>query len=816
MDRYVCIHCHFYQPPRENPWLEAVEVQDSAEPYHDWNERVTAECYRPNAHARILDAQGRIRQIVNNYSSISFNFGPTLLSWLEEKAPDTYGAILEADRVSRESRSGHGNALAQVYNHIIMPLANPRDRHTEVVWGLRDFQTRFGRDPEGMWLAETAADLDTLEALADNGIRFTVLAPHQARGVRKLGHGGRFRNVEGAKIDPTRAYQLKLPSGRTISLFFYDGPVSQAVAFENLLDNGETFAKRILGGFADTRDWPQLMHIATDGETYGHHHRFGEMALAFALQYIENEGRAKLTNYGEFLEKHPPTHEVEIINNTSWSCAHGVERWRSDCGCNTGGNGDWNQAWRAPLRAALDSLRDELAPTYERSAAELLKDPWRARDEYIDVILDRSAERVERYFRENSAHELNHDERVRALQLLEMERHALLMYTSCGWFFSELSGIETVQVIMYSGRALQLAQELFGDGLEKRFLDRLAVAASNLPEHGNGAQIFERWVRPARIGLLDVGAHYAISSLFDPYEKLSSIFCYDVEVTQEQRSVSGNAQLALGQVCVRSRITAEETGATYGVIRFGDHNVSAGVRRVRGEKEYRETQAEALRAFQAADIPETLRVLDRHFEGTSYSLRSLFKDEQRKVLRQILRSTMEEVESAYRQVYEHHASLMDFFGETGAPIPSVLRQTAEFVLNARIRRAFDVEDPIPVGELRSVIQTAQRERVTLGINGIGFVISRRLNRMSTELPEDPDVSVLDYLNEVIALVREFPFEVDLTRMQNRVYEYMETKYPAHAKREENEWVRQFGQLCDGLKLQLPRVSAEEEAPLRAS
>ena len=815
MDRYVCIHCHFYQPPRENPWLEAVEVQDSAEPYHDWNERVTAECYRPNAHARILDG-GSIRQIVNNYASISFNFGPTLLSWLEEKAPDTYAAILEADRQSRESRSGHGNALAQVYNHIIMPLANPRDRHTQVVWGIRDFQTRFGRDPEGMWLSETAADLDTLEALADNGIRYSVLAPNQARGVRKLGHGGKFRNVESAKIDPTRAYLLKLPSGRTINLFFYDGPVSQAVAFEKLLDNGENFAKRILGGFADTRDWPQLMHIATDGETYGHHHRFGEMALAFALQYIENEGQARLTNYGEFLEKHPPTHEVEIINNTSWSCAHGVERWRSDCGCNTGGDSDWNQAWRAPLRAALDTLRDELAPEYERAAAELLKKPWAARDASIDVILGRSDQNLAAFFHEQAAHELNHDEQVRALELLEMQRHALLMYTSCGWFFSELSGIETVQVIMYAGRALQLAQTLFGDGLEQRFLGRLAVAVSNLPEHGNGAQIYDKWVKPARIDLPDVGAHYAISSLFDPREQLKSIFCYDIEVKQERRSVSGSAQLALGQIAVHSRITTEAADLTYGVLRFGDHNVSAGIRKLRGEKEFMETAANALGAFQVADLPAALRSLDRHFEGTSYSLRSLFKDEQRRVLGQILRSTMEEVESAYGQVYEHHASLIDFFGEIGAPIPPILRHTSEFVLNARIRRAFDVEDPIPVGELRSVTQTAQRERVMLGINGIGFVISRRLNRMSEKLPEDPDVSMLDYLNEVIALVREFPFEVDLTRMQNRVYEYLETKYVEHASKGESEWVRRFAELCDRLKLELPRVAPEAEATLRAS
>ncbi|HEX6881542.1 MAG TPA: DUF3536 domain-containing protein, partial [Terriglobales bacterium] len=669
MDRYVCIHCHFYQPPRENPWLEAIELQDSAEPYHDWNERIAAECYTPNATARILGSDQRIQKIVNNYASISFNFGPTLLSWMEDKLPETYGAIQEADRISRETRSGHGNAIAQVYNHIITPLSNARDKRTQILWGLIDFQYRFGRDPEGMWLAETAVDVESLEALADNGIKFTILAPHQARGVRKLGQGGKFRNVEGAKIDPTRAYVCKLPSGRTINLFFYDGPISQAVAFEGLLRNGEDFAKRILGGFSEARDWPQLMHIATDGETYGHHHRHGEMALAYAMQYIEENKLATLTNYGEFLEKHPPTHEAEIANNTSWSCAHGVERWKSDCGCNSGMKPGWTQAWRAPLRNALDSLRDDLAEPFEKEGSKLLKDPWKARDGYIDVILNRSAESLDLFFAKHASHELTREEKVRALQLLEMERHTLLMYTSCGWFFDELSGLETVQVIMYAGRALQLALEVFADGFECRFLERLQEAPSNVSEYGDGAAIYERFVKPAQVDLLKVAAHYAISSLFDRYERESSIFCYDIEVEDDRRSVSGRAQLALGRANVRSRITLEETDATYGVLHFGDHNLSAGVRPFRGEEEFNKLVQDAGASFQAADLPGTIRVLDRHFDGVAYSLRSLFKDERRKVLREILRTTMEEVESAYGQIYEHHAPLMDFFAEIGSPLP---------------------------------------------------------------------------------------------------------------------------------------------------
>ncbi|HKG22327.1 MAG TPA: DUF3536 domain-containing protein, partial [Blastocatellia bacterium] len=363
MSRHICIHGHFYQPPRENPWLEEVELQDSSFPYHDWNQRITAECYAPNAASRILDKSGRLTDIVNNYSKISFNFGPTLLSWMERHAPAVHRTILDADGESRESFSGHGSALAQVYNHVIMPLASPRDKRTQVVWGIRDFEYRFGRKPEGMWLAETAVDIETLETLAQNGIRFTILAPRQAARVRSPGK--RWRDVSGGRVDPKQPYRYNLPSGKSIDLFFYDGPISQDVAFNNLLASGERFAGRLLRAFTGTHGQNQLVHIATDGETYGHHHRHGDMALAYCIRHIESNNLAKVTVYGEYLEKFPPAQEVEILENTSWSCAHGVERWRQNCGCSTGREG-WTQAWRSPLRQALDWLRDGLEAVYER------------------------------------------------------------------------------------------------------------------------------------------------------------------------------------------------------------------------------------------------------------------------------------------------------------------------------------------------------------------------------------------------------------------------------------------------------------------
>ena len=524
---YLCIHCHFYQPPRENPWLEQIELQDSAYPYHDWNERISAECYGPNLAARILDEQQYITRIVNNYTKISFNFGPTLLSWAAEHAPEMYTGILNADKQSQKIFSGHGSAIAQAYNHMIMPLANSRDKLTQIRWGIEDFRSRFGRLPEGLWLPETAVDIESLDLMAQCGIAYTILAPRQAKAIRPIAEPG-WQDVSSSQIDPSRAYQFTGPSGKTLALFFYDGPISQGVAFEKLLNNGEAFAKRLTGSFSSSRTWPQMMHIATDGETYGHHHRHGEMALAYALDCVESKKLAKITNYGEFLHAHPPTHEAQIFENTSWSCIHGVERWRGNCGCNAGRHG-WSQEWRRPLREALDWLRDWITPRFESMAEGLLKDPWAARDGYISVVLQRTPDSRDQFGKEFFARDLSMDEQVTVWKLMELQRNAMLMYTSCGWFFDELSGIETVQVIQYAGRVVQLAEQLFKEPLEDQFLERVAAAKSNLPEYGDGSTIYRRYVKPSMVDLEKVGAHYSISSLFAPYGEGTDVFAYSVK-----------------------------------------------------------------------------------------------------------------------------------------------------------------------------------------------------------------------------------------------------------------------------------------------
>ena len=810
MERYLCIHCHFYQPPRENPWLEAVEIQDSAYPYHDWNERITAECYAPNSAARILDGEGHIVKIVNNYSRISFNFGPTLLSWMEDNAPHTYAKILQADSESQQIFSGHGSAIAQAYNHIILPLATRRDKYTQVLWGIRDFERRFGRAPEGMWLPETAVDLETLEAVAELGIRFTILAPHQARQVHKMS-GQRWRNVEGAKIDPTRAYIASLPSGRNLSLFFYDGPISQAVAFEHLLSSGEQFAQRLLSGFSDARRWPQLMHIATDGETYGHHHPHGDMALAYALEYIESRGLARITNYGEYLAKHPPTHEVEILNNTSWSCMHGVERWRGDCGCNSGMKPAWRQHWREPLRATLDWLRDQLAAACEPTAREYLRDPWAARDDYIQLVLERSPEARQAFLARHASRELTEDEQVTVWKLLEMQRHAMLMYTSCGWFFDELSGIETVQVIMYAGRALQLAREALQQDFEAGFLQRLRQAPSNVPGLGDGARIYELWVKPAVLDLLKVAAHFAISSLFDHHEEHPSIYCYDITLNDFRRFQSGRFRLDVGQPRVCSRITQECGSFTYGVLHLGDHNINAGVREFQGQETYAEAARELSEAFNRADVAESLRVLDRHFHGAQYTLQSLFRDEQRRIMGHILDSRLAEMEANYRQIYENDAPLMRFLSELHMPRPKVLQVTAEFVVNSSLRHAFEAEE-VDLGAIAALMDAAARDEITLDTPGLSYALKRRLSELAGELAADPaEPGVFAQFEAAVRLARSLPFEVDLWHAQNVCYRVLQDLCTdAGIDPGARDWVQRWLAIAE--KLNLRCSPATDHAP----
>ncbi|MEA2640620.1 MAG: hypothetical protein QOF51_2014 [Chloroflexota bacterium] len=809
MDHFICVHGHFYQPPRENPWLEAIELQDSAYPFHDWNERITAECYAPNAASRILDSQNRIIDISNNYAHMSFNFGPTLLSWMEQAAPSAYMAIINADRQSQQYFSGHGSAIAQAYNHIIMPLANLRDKYTQVRWGIKDFEARFGRSPEGMWLPETAVDLETLEALAWCGIRFTILAPHQAQRVRKIGTS-EWTDVSGARVDPTMPYEIRLPSGRRLALYFYDGPISRAVAFEGLLANGERFANRLLGGFSETRERPQLLHIATDGETYGHHHRFGDMALAYALHHIEANDLARLTNYSEYLEICPPTHEVEIVERTAWSCAHGIERWRSDCGCNSGNQSGWSQSWRGPLRQSLDRLRDTLATPFEEQAGQILADPWAARDAYVQVVLDRSRANVDAFLQTHQSHPLSPSEQTRALQMLEMQRHLLLMYTSCGWFFDEISGIETVQCLQYAGRAMQLAHEALGIQVESRFIRMLQRAKSNVAIFGDGSKVYERLVKPAAVNLPKVAAHYAVSSLFEPYADRTQLYCYDVQRDAYRTMQAGHAKVAIGRLKVTSDITRESAPLTVGVVHLGDHNLRAGVAGDRDQQTYVGLVDEITPLFEQADLAQVILVLDKRFNGATYSLKSLFRDEQREILAFILQSTLDEAETTYRQVYEHHAPLMRMLGDIGVPRPRALQAAAELVLTTDLRREISSDD-VDLDRVRSLLREARETDVTLDAAGLGHAMERTLERLVARLRAEPsDQELLERLDGLTGLIRELPFPVDLWTAQNLYWEVLHATYPqTHWRAQQGDasarlWEQRFAALGERLGVRVPQ------------
>jgi alpha-amylase/alpha-mannosidase (GH57 family) len=836
--RFVCVHGHFYQPPRENPWLETIEVQDSAAPYHDWNDRITAECYAPNGASRITNKKDEIIRIMNNYARMSYNFGPTLLSWLNDNAPRSYRMILDADKASAQHYSGHGSAMAQVYNHIIMPLASRRDAITQIRWGIADFEHRFGRKPEGMWLAETAVNRSVLDLMAQHGIKFTVLAPVQCARVRPLaaapaktparGESG-VRNRTAAEpawtetpdaiVDPTHPYLVKLDEGRSIAVFFYDGPNSRAVAFEGLLNSGENFGQRLLDGFHTDapENIAQLSHIATDGESYGHHHKHGEMALSYAMHWIEEGKQADLTNYGEFLERFPPKWEAEVAEDTSWSCAHGVERWRSNCGCN-GGKVGWSQEWRAPLREALDFLRDATAPLAEYVGRPFFKDLWAARDAYIDIVLDRSPGAEVRFFAKHATHPLTTAERITAFELLELERHTQLMYTSCGWFFDELSGIETVQIIAYAGRVLQLAAKLFGPpgvALEAGFLNILARAKSNIPEIGDGAEVYRRYVLGMRIGLEQVGAHYAISSIFRTYPEDGTIFCFDVHRLSHEVFASGRGRVALGRSRIYSKITEETEEICFAVLHLGDQNLSAAVKRFISSDPaevaaFDTFSREVGIAMRRANLPEVIRLIDRFFGETAYSLNSLFADEQHRILRTILNQTLSEMEDSLRKIYEDHASLLHYLTESGMAAPPALASAAQFAINARLRRAIEAEAFDP-NEVESLLLRAHDDQITLDTQLLSFTAGQRMKRAMVRLEAaaagDPAAAGALATALLIAdAVHKMPFEVNIWQAQNIWNDLLrrsDTNYWP------SEWKEEFKRLGKTMNISVDELVIEE-------
>jgi len=740
--KYVVIHGHFYQPPRENPWIEAIERQPGAAPHHDWNEVVTWECYLPNMVSRVVNASGQIVDLVNNYRHMSFNFGPTLLAWLEGAFPDVYAAIIEADRASAAANDGHGNAMAQAYNHMILPLANERDRRTQILWGIEDFRHRFGRDPDGMWLPETAVNNATLRTLVAAGIKFIVLAPGQAWRYRPIGASD-WHDVADGSIDPRQPYRAVIegeggdaasprdgppldggaplddgaPLEGELAVFFYDGGLARDVAFNGILSDSVAFADRLERAFGAPMIAPaRLVNIATDGETYGHHRQFSDMALAHVTKYELPKRGITVTNYAAYLAKFPPQFEVELKpgrdgQGTSWSCVHGVDRWQADCGCWTGSTGG-HQKWRAPMRQAFDRLRDAAAEAFEATAGTLFKDPWAARDGYIRVILDRSDESVGRFLGEHLAVQATPEAWTAALKWLECQRHAMLMYTSCGWFFDEISRVESVQCMLYAYRTVQLLRSLTKRDIEPQLVDDLAKAPGNTTQYPTGKEVYWKLVKPSALSWDKLVAHYAITiGLGDEQADPDRLYHYRVERLDEHRFDAEGALFIVARLRLTTGITSETQQAMYLLVHLGDDRVQCYVTRDGSPEQYAKT-VELLERSVPRYVDIGIRTIARPlFPGEAFALSDLLYDERERLITNLLQERLGEASWQFLELFRNNMGLMRRYHDVGWKVPDVLRVSSEYALGEALAERFaEHRDGLTRERVRDLVDAIQHAR----------------------------------------------------------------------------------------------------------
>jgi len=783
---FVAIHGHFYQPPRENPWFEFIETEESAHPFHDWNERIALECYRPNAHARILDEKGKILEILNNYSSINFNFGPTLLPWLEKNFQSVCQKILEADREGLR-RFGHGNAMAQIYNHIIMPLANERDKETEVLWGIADFEKRFHRKPEAIWLPETAVNYPTLQVLVKHEMRYLILSPFQGLRVRPFG-GKRWADVSQGRIDSTQSYRcfIKDSSGKKvldqfIDLFFYNGVISKEIAFGDLLKDGNTFCNRFTQFYQESKGRPQLIHIATDGETYGHHKKFGDMALAYALDKGFSTRGFEVINHGAFLKRFPPVYEVEIDEGpkgegTSWSCSHGVGRWKEDCGCSTGGRPGWNQKWRKPLREALDLLRDEIGLVFEREGEKIFKDVWEARNGYIEVILNRTPERIKNFFGQYGFKNLDEKGRIKGLKLLEIQRHALQMYTSCGWFFADLAGLETILIVQHAARAIQLAEELTGEEKETKFLQHLSEAKSNLLEMGKGDQVYQRLVKPRWVTPDKVVNHFAISSLFDEGDGEKKIFSYRVEKIHYEKIGKEKDLLVIGHVRVSPEIIPESKEFLFGLIPSEKEVFRTWVSEYKESLSFDTLKEKGLEVLGKGE-KEMTKFLTSSLGNQLFTIQDTFKEERQAIFQKLIQKEFDEHCQIYADLFDRTKQIVEALSREGLEIPYEICVAAEVTLSNRLFQEInglkrDFKATREKGEIDRIIEGAKEHGYDLrkveSLSVLNEILMEKMNALQKSKGSDLSWQE-EQIEEVMTfldLTKKWDFEISLEEAQN--------------------------------------------------
>lgn len=785
---YVTVHGHFYQPPRENPYLEAIEHQPSAASFHDWNERIHHQCYRPNAFARVLNDRGEVIDIVNNFEYLSFNVGPTLMSWLERYDLEVYQKIIEADHASCQRLNGHGNAIAQPYNHTILPLANQRDKITQIRWGKADFQSRFGREPEGMWLPEAAVDYPTLEALIAENIRFIILSPSQAQRCRPLPSVKNFfpqvwREVGGSQINPTRPYRCFVNESDFIDIFFYDGPISTDMGFHDVLSTSQNFTERLKQAIQGDHRPSQLINVATDGETFGHHKPGTEKTLAYAFTREFPARHWQISNYAHYLSVFPPTWEVMLKPVTSWSCCHGVERWRNDCGC--GGTPQTQQKWRKPLRDSLDWLRDELARIFEQEGKSIFSDPWQTRNDYIQILPGRQLYFTNDFLAQHSSHDLTSAETIKGLQLLEMQRQALLMYTSCGWFFEEISRPEAVQNLRYASRAIELAQQISGECLEELFIQGLAKAPSNEEKYENGAEVYHQLVKPAQVTIEQVVAHYALSSLFKDHREQHYHYSYYITQQHYQRQTIGALTLAMGLLNLQSHGTRETHTVVFAVLHLGRWDFHCCVKRSPNLASYWSSVQEIFAIFKRGSAAKTIVAMQTYFGEQCLGLENLLGEKRLEIMQQLTQETKTRLDELYTQIYRDNYTIFLALQEDNLPIPRELQVAAEITLSQRCIKSLQalerVEEEVTaretvLEELEAITTEAKTLKLELDIPE-GRAILERLTVRSLWhlLNHDPDnVTKGEYTKRLIHLGQVLQLGVMLDRCQELYYYWLKS------------------------------------------
>ncbi|MBE0478525.1 DUF3536 domain-containing protein [Candidatus Aerophobetes bacterium] len=789
---YVIVHGHFYQPPREDPWIEEVEKQKEAKPYHDWNELISYQCYLPNACARVVDDKGKIVDLVNNYSYISFNFGPTLLSWMEKKFPRVVDFLYRADKESAKKNNGHGNAICQVYNHMIMPLASEKDKYTQAKWGIKYFEKKFGRFPEAIWLPETAVNDATVKVLIDVGMKFIILAPHQAQRIRPLEKKNEdvWQDVSDGTIDTSIPYRLFLKDEKGqriedtfIDVFFYQGELSRAIAFERILKNSSACADKIEKIIKDKKTPPFLVNIATDGETYGHHEPFSDMCLAHLLKYELPERGIQVVNYAHYLEINPPAYEVELKagengEGTSWSCAHGVGRWKKNCGCSSGAHPEWNQNWRAPLRESLDWLRDRLASLFENEGKELFQDTWQARDNYIDVIVERSPESMNNFLQAHLKVEATQENKVKALKLLEMQRFSMLMYTSCGWFFDELSGVETVQNLKYAARAMQLAEELAGEDLEGEFSNRLSEAKSNVKEFGDGKGVYEKLIKPSVADWQKFFAHFLICEELVEEKSAISPYEHDFETFQVRQEEISGILLKVGRGKLTSRKTQELKEGTFFLTHFGGHKIYCFIAESVSDEDYTNLQEKLL--FKDIDLSlEGLKSLASPFFGSPFTLKDLFAEDREKILSFIMSDKIKEIREVNESLFDRDIELVREFVRMGWQMSFDFTFLTSNVLNYRINQQIDEfeqdEDFEHFEKVKNSKKIAHELDLDLDISFAAKVVERFVLSKMEVLSQEFNLDVLKMLHGLNQYMSSLNIHYRRYDAQNELWEIMQQK-----------------------------------------